>query len=117
LLALIGKPGQKSTQPEISVLRVGSQYPSLAPRLLSEIGFRERVLPIHGTAEAWINIGAIDAAVDTWRTGATADANELDLLQVFRETSFVIASLSSETYFFDTRILDFVRKFELWLRG
>jgi len=116
-LALVGRPAQAPGGAQPRSLRVGSQYPLLAPRLLSEIGLEPDIRVFHGTAETWINLNAIDAAVDTWRTGATANANGLDLITVFRETAFVAAFLPSQTGLIDARSAAFVARFQEWLVG
>ncbi len=120
LLVLVGKVRERRTKASEDAIRVGSQYPSLAPRLLKgvqELALKGEILDIHGTAEAWINAGFIDAAVDTWRTGATADANGLGLLRVFGSTSLVAACLPAKIDSADGRMADFVDRLSAWLAG
>jgi hypothetical protein len=73
-------------------LRIGSQYPELATARLRALGYDGVVREIGGTAEAWLACGLLDAAVDTWRTGATSDANRTELLGLLEETSLVLAA-------------------------
>lgn len=114
-VVLVGKDDKHEVENNGTALRVGSQYPSLASRLLSSTKPEASVRAIHGTAEAWINAGLVDAAIDTWGTGATADANNLHLHQIILETSLVLASLPAETGVYDERIRSFVNKLGVWL--
>jgi len=116
-LVLVGRAAGPPGGAKAGPLRIGSQYPSLTPRLLSEIGLKPTIRTFHGTAETWINLGAIDAAVDTWRTGATASANGLDLITILAETAFVAATLPADTGLIDARSSAFVDKLEGWLAG
>ena len=77
----------------LATSRVGSQDPALAGRLLrAAAGYHGEIRRVEGTAETWIRRGLLDVAVDTWSTGATAQANGLALLHVFRQTSLVLGA-------------------------
>jgi sugar/nucleoside kinase (ribokinase family) len=97
--------------------RVGSQDRPLASRLLHEAaGYRGGVREIHGTAETWIRRSILDVAVDTWSTGATVEANGLELLHVFCETSLVLAARFADAAH-NPDVWGFVDLFTAWLTG
>ncbi len=86
---------------DLSPASVVSQYPAIA-----ESYFRDQevtLVPIHGAAEAWVGLGAFDATVDTWRTGATAGANHLALVDIIGSTTlaFVINDVKCPKEAFD----------------
>jgi ATP phosphoribosyltransferase len=81
-MVLVGRTDRVDGEPSIC-----SQYPNLAPRLLQNFGCCQvKVREIAGAAEAWIAMGAFDFAVDTWRTGLTADVNGMRLIRTFYPT-------------------------------
>ena len=92
LLGHVDRPPPAGGHGRFRGLRIGSQYPELARARLRALGYDGVVREIGGTAEAWLACGLLDAAVDTWRTGATSDANHAELLDVLGETSLVLVS-------------------------
>ena len=68
---------------------VVSQFPKLARKLLARnrIAYK-KLTPIWGGAETWLRLGAADACVDTWHTGATARSHGLSPIAHLGETSF-----------------------------
>jgi ATP phosphoribosyltransferase len=116
-IVLVGKDNKREFENKRVPLRVGSQYPRLASQLLSRITMQTSLRVIHGTAEAWLNIGLLDAAIDTWQTGSSADANNLHLYQIFENTSLVVGTSPSETKTYDGRKCRFLRDLSLWLAG
>jgi ATP phosphoribosyltransferase len=95
LVGLVGRDRGGAAGPVARWLhdgRVGGQDLDLARRLLARFGYHGPVRPINGTAEAWIGCGALDLAVDTWSTGATARANGLSLLRALDEATLVLAA-------------------------
>jgi hypothetical protein len=83
LLALVSRAGDV-TPPSTVV----SQYPRFAARELSRRGVA--VTAVVGAAEGWVAGGLFDATVDTWRTGATATANGLDIARALRVTTLAL---------------------------
>jgi hypothetical protein len=83
LLALVARAGDV-TPPSTVV----SQYPRLAAREFSRRGVG--VTAVAGAAEGWVAGGLFDATVDTWRTGATATANGLDIARALRVTTLAL---------------------------
>jgi ATP phosphoribosyltransferase len=83
LLALVTRSGDV-TPPSTVV----SQYPRYAAREFSRRGVS--VTAIAGAAEGWVAGGLFDATVDTWRTGATATANGLDIARPLRVTTLAL---------------------------
>jgi hypothetical protein len=69
--------------------RVCSQYPDVAEELVPA---SDSARTIGGSAEAWISLGAYDVAIDTWRTGRTAERHGLQLLGHFFNSSLAIVS-------------------------
>jgi ATP phosphoribosyltransferase len=67
---------------------VVSQYPRYAAREFSRRGVG--VTAVAGAAEGWVAGGLFDATVDTWRTGATATANGLDIARALRVTTLAL---------------------------
>jgi ATP phosphoribosyltransferase len=111
-IVLVGRKDALST----GSLRVGTQYPNLGARLLREGRFRGWSLrPILGSAEAWIQAGHIDAAIDTWRTGFTADINGLHLLHTYHSTSLVISMRRFTDDQTRASAVRFVKAFSQWL--
>jgi ATP phosphoribosyltransferase/sugar/nucleoside kinase (ribokinase family) len=71
--------------------RFASQY---GEKFLSYLGGQESARSfrkIGGTAETWLELGAVDVAVDTWKTGATAQENGMVLRDVLLGTSWIVA--------------------------
>jgi ATP phosphoribosyltransferase len=83
LLALVTRSGDV-TPPSTVV----SQYPRFAAREFSRRGVS--VTSVVGAAEGWVAGGLFDATVDTWRTGATATANGLDIARALRVTTLAL---------------------------
>ena len=67
-------------------LRICSQYPALAKKLLGCGNVDE----ISGSAEAYLTLGIYDASVDTCQTGKTAAQNGLAVQKVLKTTSLVM---------------------------
>jgi len=105
----------EQTDDNLHKLRICSQYPLLAPKILSTLGYKGFVTEIHGTSESWINSGIADAAIDSWRTGATVEENGLLLWKVFQESSLVVASLASQVDDANFNLESFLKKFRQWL--
>ena len=97
--------------------KIGSQDVPLARHVLAVAGYHGEIRAIHGAAESWIRRGLLDAAVDTWRTGATAQANELGLLHVFGETSLVAAVPRGSSRVLDAATGRFLTRLASWLSG
>jgi ATP phosphoribosyltransferase len=114
LLVLVG---DKCVDIFVNNLKIGSQYPSLGSRLLYNVKCSTYIRPIHGTAEAWINIGLINAAVDTWRTGATVDSNGLELYRIFGKSFLVAAVNPISDELIKNKARYFVWNFISWLLG
>ncbi|MEU7881510.1 YpsA SLOG family protein [Microbispora bryophytorum] len=73
----------------ISPLRsIASQYPRVAQSLVG--GASIQVSSIVGTAETWVSIGAYDGAIDTWRTGRTAENHDMTLREPTISTSLIL---------------------------
>jgi ATP phosphoribosyltransferase len=72
---------------------VASQFPRLARKLLAQnrIPYK-KLTPIWGGAETWLRLGAADACIDTWHTGATARAHGLTSIAHLGETSFCMVA-------------------------
>jgi Circularly permutated YpsA SLOG family/ATP phosphoribosyltransferase len=119
LLVLVGRGGAGGSLAErLAARRAGSQDRLLALRLLREaLGYRGDIHEIEGTAETWIRRGVLDVAVDTWSTGATAQANGLDLLRVFGETSLVLAGRAPGIARPSSGAQAFLAAFAAWLTG
>ena len=117
-IVLLGTHDQREVEKNTSVpLRIGSQYPRLASHLLSRTNMQASLRAINGTAEAWIKVGLLDAAIDTWQTGASADANSLCLYKIFMNTSLVVGTSPSATKAYDGRKQRFLNEFGSWLAG
>jgi hypothetical protein len=98
LLVLVGRPGVSMEDPDAPMPRMISQYGRLAHDLLPASRAAGSVfVPVFGSAEAWISMGLADVALDTWRSGRTAEANGLRLLEILGATSLVLA-VASEGY-------------------
>lgn len=65
--------------------QVVSQYPKVAKSYFRDAG--GLVVPVAGSAESWVGCGAFDATVDTWRSGATAESNDLQLIDAIEATT------------------------------
>jgi hypothetical protein len=121
LLVLVGRGGGGgggSLAERLAASRAGSQDRPLALRLLRKaVGYQGDVQEIQGTAETWIRRGILDVAVDTWSTGATAQANGLELLHVFGETSLVLAGRAPGVTRPNPGARAFVAAFSAWLTG
>jgi sugar/nucleoside kinase (ribokinase family) len=93
LIALVGNE-TVATSEAWAQTNIVSQYPTLATKLLGEAGIARSVQSIDGSAEAWLllRLGEVTAAVDTWRTGRTAEANNLKMLRALGSTSLVLAT-------------------------
>lgn len=99
-----------------SGLRIATQYPQLAARLLANHDEGKIIIrSINGTAEAWIRVGAANASIDTWRTGYICEANGLSLLHTFYSTSLVLACKSININPSYGQILHFADDFCAWL--
>jgi sugar/nucleoside kinase (ribokinase family) len=85
---------------------VVSQYPVAARSALRKRGSAARLVAIAGTAETWLELGAADAAIDTWRTGATANAHALELRHAIGLSALVVAVRPEDQA--QTRIQDLV---------
>jgi hypothetical protein len=96
---------------------VVSQYPKLTGRVLTEDDNGMRVLPILGSAEAWIASGAAHWAVDTWRTGATCEANGVHFNSLLAE-SWLIGAIDRECeQAVARRAAQLADRLAHWLRG
>ena len=89
----------------------GQKFAALLPRNHPPVTFRA----IPGTAETWLNLGEIDLALDTWSTGATAEANGLVLRDVLMSTSLVVIGTSNATGSAESST--FLRDLSRWLSG
>jgi ATP phosphoribosyltransferase len=91
-IGLISQPDWERERLEDPSTVVVSQYPVIARRVLRSYASPARLLPISGSAETWLTLGAADAAIDTWRTGAHADAAGLSLVDTFGISALIFAS-------------------------
>lgn len=73
-----------------------AQYPRLASRLLSDRV--PAITQVAGASEGWVAVGAFDGAVDSWRTGATANENGLVLREVLESTTLCLAVSRRRAY-------------------
>jgi len=87
LLAVVTRAGDV-TPPSTVV----SQYPRFAAREFARSGVS--VTAVAGAAEGWVAGGLYDATVDTWRTGATAAANGLDIARALEVTTLALVRRS-----------------------
>jgi hypothetical protein len=87
LLALVTRAGDV-TPPSTVV----SQYPRYATREFVQGDVS--VAAVAGAAEGWVAGGLYDATVDTWRTGATAAANGLDIARALAVTTLALVRRS-----------------------
>lgn len=114
LLVLVGRAGLSLEDPAAPTPRMISQYGLLAHDLLaSSRAARREAVPVLGGAEAWISMGLADVALDTWRTGRTAEANGLRLLEVLGATSLVLAVTSESDRLAEAVWLG--RELDVWL--
>lgn len=118
LIVLVGRPDRippGGLPAGLRGLRIGSQDVLLAQHVLKDWEHLGKIRSIHGTAESWIRRGVLDAAVDTWHTGATAEANGLGLLCVFGETSLVAAVRGRGSATLGPAANEFLRRLASWL--
>jgi ATP phosphoribosyltransferase len=87
LLALVTRAADVTPPPTVV-----SQYPRFATREFSRRGVD--VTAVAGAAEGRVAGGLFDATVDTWRTGATAAANGLDIARALRVTTLALVRRS-----------------------
>lgn len=112
-IVLVGEQSLDPLSTDLAKIRIGSQYPKLADRLMRQTGYHNTtIVPILGAAEAWIKTGYLDAAIDTWRTGYTASINELRLLKTFFSTALVVATAADTA---TSLVAPFKDAFEQWL--
>jgi sugar/nucleoside kinase (ribokinase family) len=71
--------------------RVCTQYDNF-PRRFPKAFENTETHAIRGGAEAWLRLGVVDRAVDTWKTGATALANGLELREWLDNSTLCVAS-------------------------
>ncbi len=62
-----------------------TQYPHLTGQVY-DIADVE-IVPVLGSAEAWVAAGLVDCAIDTWRTGRTANRHGLRIKREFMRSS------------------------------
>lgn len=80
-IVLVGKYDNKE-----NISRICSQYPYLAKKLT---GY-ENILPITGSAEAYLSLGIYDFCIDSYQTGNTTSQNALEIKKVLDKTSLVM---------------------------
>lgn len=84
-LAVLTRPSTRT------VHRIASQYPNVARSYAREVGLAsDSVRAIVGGAEAYPHFGSFDAIVDTFRTGRTAEENDLIVRDMLHPTSLAL---------------------------
>jgi ATP phosphoribosyltransferase len=97
--------------PQFAPRRVIAQYPRAAERYFAREG--TEVVPVVGMAETWLGTGEFDGAVDTWRTGRTAEGSGLGFVDAVASTSLVVV----EGVAAPAAARQFVEGFVSWIRG
>lgn len=92
-----------------------AQSPNLARQLLHRR--EEEIHAITGCAETWIELGLADRAMDTWHTGATARAKNLNPIERLSSTSLVCAlrhGIDARTEDIASRFVERVFSVDVW---
>jgi ATP phosphoribosyltransferase/sugar/nucleoside kinase (ribokinase family) len=118
LVVLVGRSGTDlSDDPPPGGRRLGCQYGRRFADTLTTLPVPKEIQSIGGGAEAWLRLGLLDLAVDTWKTGNTAAANDVALLEVLLGTSLAAARPRQAAETEDAALSEFVDTFGDWLAG